>query len=434
VLAAGLLTGGIVVPLAGLAVARAAVRRTAPARGQLSSAVTDLLAGAADLHAFGACEIGLRRAQDASGELTAMSRRSATASGLGVAMAALVAGITVWAVLLIGVAAVGSGTLTRVPLAVVVLTALAAFEAVTTLPAAAVQLGHARVAATRIAEVVDSPDPVTGPARPRPLPPRRCQTGGSSAAGLTASADDPFTVRLVDAAVRYRPGGPLAIDGVTLELPPGRRIALVGRTGAGKSTVAAVLLRFRDLSGGSATLGGHELASYDADDVRKVIGGYPQDPHLFDTTIGENLRIARPAASDDELAAVAARVGLADWIAALPMGWDTPVGPLGRAVSGGQRQRIALARALLADPAVLILDEPTAHLDVESRQVMTADLLAATAGRATLLITHDLSGLDQVDEVIVLERGIVAERGTHQQLLSAGRGYWQMWQAQAGTT
>jgi ABC-type multidrug transport system fused ATPase/permease subunit len=194
--------------------------------------------------------------------------------------------------------------------------------------------------------------------------------------------------------------------------------------------VAAVLLRFIDLAGGTATLGGAELASYAPADVRTVISGCAQDPHLFDTTIAGNIRLARPGASQPEMDEVAARARLLTWIRSLPAGWDTKVGPGGTAVSGGERQRIALARALLADPALLILDEPTAHLDPDNRRALTADLLAATEGRATLLITHDLDGLDQVDEIVVLDHGRVTERGTHLELLQAG-GLYQRMQAAA---
>jgi ATP-binding cassette subfamily C protein CydC len=142
-----------------------------------------------------------------------------------------------------------------------------------------------------------------------------------------------------------------------------------------------------------------------------MIGGCPQDPHIFDTTVRDNLRLARPGASDEQLEAAAARARLLPWIESLPQGLDTRVGARGAAMSGGERQRLALARALL--------DEPTAHLDPEAAAALTADLLAVTAGRSTLLITHDLTGLEQVDEIVVLDRGKVTARGTYRELTAA---------------
>ena len=412
VLAAGLLTAGVVVPLAGAAVARKATREGAPARGRLAATVTGLLDGAADLHAFGAAEAALARADAADAELTRADGRTATASALGAGLMSAVTGLTVWGVLLLGVAATGTGALSRVPLAVLTLTALAAFEAVTALPAAAVQLGQARVSAARIAAVTDTPDPVRDPCCPRALPP------------------GPFSIQLRDATVRYQPGGPPALDRVSLDLPPGRRVALVGANGAGKSTVAAVLMRFCELTAGAVLLNGHDLASYTADDVRSVIGGCPQDPHLFDATIRDNLRLARPDATDEELEAAAARARLLPWITSLPRGWETPVGAHGAAVSGGERQRLALARAFLADPALLILDEPTAHLDPGSRRALTADLLHATEDRSVLFITHEPDGLDQVDQIVVLDHGRVVEHGSHQQLRHAGGHYQGIWESE----
>jgi ATP-binding cassette subfamily C protein CydC len=440
-LAAGLLAAGALVPWLAAARARRTGEHLAPARGEFTASFTDLLAGAADLHAFGAAEPAAARAAGSGAELARMERRAASGMGLGTGLSSAAAGLTVWAVLGLAVAATGTGALTRVPLAVVTLTALAAFEAVTALPAAAIQLGQARTSAARVTSVLDTPDPVRDPAAPLPLP-----TG-------------PVRVRLRGACVAYEPGGPLALDGVDLDLVPGRRVALIGPSGAGKSTVAAVLLRFCELSGGTATLGGvagpepaergaagpepaergvagpgpaghgEALSTYAADDVRTVIGGCAQDPHIFDTTIAGNLRLARPAATEEQLASAAGRAGLLDWITSLPLGWDTPVGAHGTAISGGQRQRLALARALLADPPLMVLDEPTAHLDPDSRRALTADILTVTQGRATLLITHDLDGLDQVDEIVLLDHGRVAARGTHAELLRSSGLYRHMWLA-----
>jgi ATP-binding cassette, subfamily C, bacterial CydC len=409
-LAVGLLAAGVGIPVLAAVAARGAARRLAPARGQLAGTFSDLMAGAAELHAYGAQDTALIPVTAADRDMTRQADRNAAVSGLSAGLSSAIAGLALWGVLLLGVAATGDGTLSRVPLAVLTLTALASFEVVTALPAAAVQLGQARISGRRIAAVVDAPDPVREPVAPRPLP------------------DGPVSVRLRGAQVRYRPGGRPALDGLDLDLPPGRRVGLVGPNGAGKSTVASVLLRFVELSAGTATLNGHDLASYAADDVRTRIGGCPQDPYIFDTSLRENLRLARPDAPDDQLADVAARAGLLDWIESLPLGWDTPAGARGAALSGGQQQRLALARALLADPDLLILDEPAAHLHPEARRALTADLLAATAGRATLFITHDRDGLDQLDEIVVLEDGRVAERGSHAALIRANGSYQRMWQ------
>jgi ABC-type transport system involved in cytochrome bd biosynthesis fused ATPase/permease subunit len=439
VLAVGLLAAGTLVPWLAAARARQAGLRLAPARGEFAAHFTDLMSGAADLHAFGAVDAAAGRTARSGAALATMERRAASGMGLGTGLSSATAGLTVWAVLALAVAATGAGTLTRVPLAVVTLTALAAFEVVVALPAAAIQLGQARAGAARLTAVVDAPDPVRDPPAPLPLP-----------AG-------PVRVRLRGAQVRYEPGGPLALGGaagsglaergaagsglaergaagsglaergVDLDLAPGRRVALVGPTGAGKSTVAAVLLRFCELSGGSATLNGQDLSAYAADDVRTVIGGCAQDPHIFNTTIAGNIRLARPGATHEQLITAADRAGLLPWIESLPLGWDTPVGAHGAAISGGQRQRLALARALLADPALMILDEPTAHLDPDSRRALTADILTATQGRATLLITHDLDGLDQVDEIVVLDQGRVVARGTHAELVRSGGLYRRMY-------
>jgi ATP-binding cassette, subfamily C, bacterial CydC len=415
VLGGGLLAAGVAVPWLAARCARQSAQGTAPVRGELGAALTDLLGGAADLFAFGAQGAALDRATAADGELTRLARRSSVASGLGTGLIAAVSGLTLWAILVLGVSATGGGALGRVPLAVVTLTALAAFETVTTLPAAAVQLSQSRQSAARITEILDAPDPVPAPADPRPLPP------------------GPWPIQLRGAQVRYTPGGPPAIDGLDLDLRPGQRVALIGPSGAGKSTVASVLLRFCDLTAGTATLAGHDLASYAPDEVRTIVGGCPQDPHIFDATIRDNLQLARPGATQKELSAAAARARLLPWIQSLPLGWDTSAGTHGVAMSGGERQRLALARALLADPAVLVLDEPAAHLDPANRRALTADLLAATEGRATLLITHDLDGLDQVDEIVVLDHGKVAERGTHRQLTAAGGLYWQMLELERAT-
>jgi ATP-binding cassette, subfamily C, bacterial CydC len=386
-LAVGLLCAGAAVPWIAAMLAQRADARLASARGDLTARVADVVAGAPELLAFGADAAALALCDEADARLTRLTRRSAVVSAVSSGLSTLTLGATVWGMLLLSVAAQHSGRLSRVALAAVVLTGLAAFEATGPLSAAAQQLAAARASARRIFEVIDLPDPVTEPADPLPVP-----TGA-------------VHLQMRDARLRYAPDAPFALDGVSLNLPAGRHVALLGRSGAGKSTLVTALTRMRDLDGGDITLNGISVSRFTSDDVRRVVGGCLADPYLFDSTIRENIRLARPEATSQELDAVAERVRLLGWIQSIPLGWDTPVGTHGSSVSGGQRQRIALARALLADPAVMILDEPTAHLDRATADALMDDVRRATHGRTLLLITHDRRHTKGFDEVIVLEAG-----------------------------
>ena len=189
------------------------------------------------------------------------------------------------------------------------------------------------------------------------------------------------------------------LDDVSLRLPPGGRVALVGPSGAGKTTVTNLLLRFLDPETGRVTLAGRDLREYRQEDVRRPIAVAGQDSYLFSTSIRENLRIGRPGATDAELEVALRRAGIRDWVAGLPDGLDTLVGEQGRELSGGQRQRLSIARALLADAPLLVLDEPTAHLDQSAAQRLVEDVFEAAGDRSVLLITHRPEGLDLVDEI-----------------------------------
>jgi ATP-binding cassette subfamily C protein CydCD len=208
---------------------------------------------------------------------------------------------------------------------------------------------------------------------------------------------------------------------VDLLLTPGRRVAVVGPSGSGKTTLAHVLLRFLDPESGGYALGpdASDATALDSDAVRRLVGLCAQDAHIFDSSLRENLRLARPSATDDDLHAALAAARLDTWVGELPDGLDTLVGESGARLSGGQRQRLALARALLADFPVLVLDEPAEHLDLATADALTADLLAATEGRTTVLITHRLAGLEAVDEVVVLDGGRTVQRGPYGELAAA---------------
>ncbi|WP_327409408.1 thiol reductant ABC exporter subunit CydD [Streptomyces sp. NBC_01281] len=392
-LAVGLLAAGAGVPLVTGAVARRAERRLAPARGALATQVADLLTGTAELTVAGALPARTAETRRADGVLTRISSRAATATALGDGLTALVCGLTVAATALVGAQAVAAGRLDGVLMAVVVLTPLAAFEAVMGLPLAVQYRQRVHKSAERVYEVLDAPDPVREPERPRQAP------------------ASPFPLRLEGVRARHAGQHRDALAGLDLTLDEGRRVAVVGTSGAGKTTLAQVLLRFLDAEAGTYTLGGVDAYGMDGDSVRRLVGLCAQDAHLFDSTVRENLLLARKDATEAGLRDALGRARLIDWVDGLPDGLDTLIGEHGARLSGGQRQRLALARALLADFPVLVLDEPAEHLDLATADALTADLLAATEGRTTLLITHRLAGLDAVDEVIVLADGAVVQRG-----------------------
>ncbi|KPI07737.1 ABC transporter, CydDC cysteine exporter (CydDC-E) family, permease/ATP-binding protein CydD, partial [Actinobacteria bacterium OK074] len=400
VLAAGLLVAGVGVPLLTAAVARRAERRLAPARGLLATQVADLLTGTAELTVAGALPARRAEVRAADAALTRIASRGATAGALGAGLTALVTGLTVAASALVGAQAVAAGRLHGVTMAVVVLTPLAAFEAVLGLPLAAQFRQRVRRSAERVYEVLDAPEPVREPEVPAAAPAR------------------PFPLVVRGLTARYPGQDRDALAGLDLRLDRGRRIAVVGASGAGKTTLAQVLLRFLDADAGSYTLGGVDGYALDGDDVRRMVGLCAQDAHLFDSSVRENLLLARKGATEAELRDALGRARLLEWVDGLPEGIDTLVGEHGARLSGGQRQRLALARALLADFPVLVLDEPGEHLDLPTADALTGDLLAATAGRGVLLITHRLAGLEAVDEVIVLDEGRVVQRGEFAELVA----------------
>ena len=415
VLLSALLVAALAVPWLTGALARRSESRQAEARGELAAAVIDLMDGQADLAAYGATDAQLARIAAADAELTAISSRAAGTAGVGIGLTTLLAGLAALGSLVVGVPAVHAGRLQGVLLAVIVLVPLAAFELVVGLPAATQALQRARSAAARVFAVTGAPPLVEDPPSPAPLPAA------------------PYDLVAQGVVAHYPGAGAPALDGAGLRLGPGRRIALVGASGAGKSAMAAVLLRFLPYDAGTVRLSGTDLRALAGDDVRRVVGLVTQDAHLFDTTLAENLRIGRRGATDDELHAVLARVGLGQWVAHLSQGLATEVGERGARLSGGQRQRVALARALLADFGILVLDEPAEHLDPEAADAITADVLTLTAGRATLLITHRLVGLKSIDEILVMAQGQIVERGSHDDLLASGGRYAQLWGREDGT-
>jgi thiol reductant ABC exporter CydC subunit len=384
VLAAGLVAGGVAVPSVVGRLRRRAGTREADARAALTSELVEAVRGAPELAVYGRTDESLHALAVADSALAGVARRAAVADGAANGLGLLVTGATVVGVLAVAVSAHAAGNLSRVLIALLALLALASFEAVQPLAQSARELAETLTAGERVLELTERTSAVEDPAAPAPLP-----------AG-------PFAVALEDVDARYAAGETPVLDRVNLRLEPGHRVALVGPSGAGKTTVVNLLARFLDPEAGRVTLGGVDLRTYRQEDVRRAIAVAGQDSHIFSTTIRANVRLARPDATDEELEDALARARILDWVRSLPDGMDTLVGEEGRELSGGQRQRLVVARALLAGSPVLVLDEPTAHLDTETAERLLDDVLDAAEDRTVLLITHRPEGLDRMDDVVHL--------------------------------
>ena len=384
VLAAGLLLGGVVVPVAAASLSRRFVSSQAEARGALSAELVETLAGSAELAAFGLEQDRLRTFRRLDARLVRIARRASLSDGTGDGLRLLVTGATIVGVLAVAVSAHAEGGLDRVLIAMLALLPLAAFEAVQPLTEAFRELGASVAAGRRILDLADREPRIADPAEPLPTP------------------ATPLPIVLDNVSARYGPHESPALEGFSLRLEAGRRVVLLGRSGAGKTTVVRLLLRFLDPERGRVTLAGEDLRRYRQEDVRRLIAVAGQDAHLFSTSIRDNLTLARPEASDEELERALRSARILDWVQRLPQGLDTLVGEDGRELSGGQRQRIVLARALLTDAPVLVLDEPTAHLDAPTAKRLVEDMFSAARDRTVLLITHRPEGIDLADEVVVL--------------------------------
>lgn len=372
VLLVSLLLAATLVPWLTAQAAATGESDTAAARGQHQADVVAFLDALPEIIAVGAQQDWLNRLGDDERQVQHLARRSAWATGRAGMLAVLLTGGAALAMLLVAVPAVARGSLPAVALAVLVLLPLATHEAVSSMPGAALALGRVRGAADRVDSVLQAPDPVPDPVDPAPT---------SDGYAHRAPA-----LRVRGLRARWS-SGPEVLHGIDFDVSAGSHVTIAGPSGAGKSTLLAVLARFLPYEG-SITLDGTELQAIAGGDVRQVVGWCPQEPHLFDTSIAENLRFVRPGCSDEQIRKVLDAVGLGPWLDTLPAGLQTGVGEHGSQVSGGQRHRLGVARVLLAGHPLVLLDEPTEHLDEATAAVVTGELLQALAGRTVLWVTH----------------------------------------------
>ncbi len=394
----GMLALGLGVPLLMRRAGREPAREVVTLRAELNAALVDGVQGMADVVAFGAEDEQLAHITGLSDALIAAQARLTRLDGLQAALGVLIVSLTMIGVLWAAIPAVEG-----VNLATLALATVASFEAITPLPLTFQHLESSLAAAGRLTELVEGVTPaVSDPPGPSPAP-------------------QGYDLVVEELTFSY-PGEPAntppALDHVSFRVRQGEAVALVGPSGAGKSTLLNLLLRFWDYDTGTIRLGGHDLRAYRADDARALIGVVAQHTHLFNTSLRENLLIARPDASEDQIIAAARQARLHDFVTGLPGGYDTLVGEQGLGLSGGERQRVALARALLKDAPLLVLDEATANLDAVTEQAVMETVWGLAAGRTTLIITHRLAGLERADRVLVLAGGRIVEEGRHADLLA----------------
>jgi ATP-binding cassette subfamily C protein CydC len=367
-------------------------RRIAEDEAALRTAVIDGVQGMAELTLNGAAERQAQRIDSLSRRLIADQTRLSSDHGLTQAAVGLCASLSLWVMLWIAIPLVNDGRLMPPQLAMLALFTLASFEAVAPLPQAFQMLGRTLAAAHRLFAIVDTEPAVAEPSTPSPRPER-------------------FDLAFDDVGFTYPDAPRPALSGIRLQVPQGTRAAVIGATGSGKSTLFNLLLRFWAPDSGRIRIGGHDILDFHGDDLRRHIAVVSQHTHLFDATIRENLLIADPEASQEAIEAACRVAQIHDFIAELPEGYDTWVGETGVRLSGGQGRRIAVARALLKDAPILLLDEPTEGLDAATERDLMQALDTLMTGRTVLLITHRPAGLDWVDQVLVLDQGRELARG-----------------------
>jgi len=411
VLFSGFVLLGILLPAAVTIVQKPIADELVAVKGQMKAQLVDSITGIVELAAFGQIQRQSDRIATIDDRLAQLQGRVVNISGILDALGLFIVNATVWLVLWLAIPLVHSGQLEGIYLAVVALTVQSSFEGVLPLPLAVHYLAESLAAARRLFAIVDMSPAVID------------ETGGIS---MTTDV----TIEVENLSFRYKEQGAEVLRNISFTVALGQSVAIVGPSGAGKSTLLYLLLRFGDYHQGSICLGGHELKNYDSQDLRNLFSVVSQQSHLFNASIRDNILLAKPEASEAEFSQAIQNAELKGLIEALPQGYDTMVGQNGYALSGGQRQRIAIARALLKNAPVLILDEPTVGLDPLTEEAIMTTIGNLREGRTIILITHRLTGLKDMGKIIVLESGCIVEQGSQEELLKHEGLFYRLWHLQ----
>ncbi len=402
---------GVGVPLLAGLLARRLGRRELELRAELGVQMVDGIQGVQDLLALGRVSDQERKISNLGQKLGQVQKRMAAIGGLQNALNDLMMNLAMVTILILAIPLVNESSIPAVYLAFLALLTLGSFEAVQPLGTAFQFLGRSLGAGERLFEIADAEPQIMDPDNPLPPP-------------------IDYILEFDHVGFRYREDEPPVLGEISFKVEPGNRIAIVGPSGSGKSTLVSLALRFWDPTHGEVRLGGHSIRDYAQEDLRRAIGVVAQGTHLFNETLRDNLLLARPDATDFEIESALEQAQLIEFVRHLPQGLDTPLGEQGLRLSGGERQRLAIARALLEDAPVLILDEPTANLDPATEHELLAAVYDSMTRRATLVITHRLVHMERMDEILVLDRGRIVERGTHYQLLEKNGLYKRMVEVQ----
>jgi ATP-binding cassette subfamily C protein CydC len=411
VLLGGVVLLGILLPIIVSIVQKSIAEELVAGRTQMKAQLVDSITGIVELAAFGQTRRQAQRIAELEERVAGLQGRVVNMTGMVDAFGLLIVNGTVWLVLWFAIPLVHSGQLEGIYLAVVALTVQSGFEAVLPLPLAVHYWSESMAAARRLFAIVDRTPAVL-----------------NKTEGIMASAD--ATIKVEGLSFRYHEQGTEVLRDISFTLTSGHSLAIVGPSGAGKSTLLYLLLRFWDYDQGSIWLGGHELKSYHSQKLRNMFSVVSQQSHMFNASIRDNILLAKPDASDIEFQQVLESAELSEWMKTLPQGCNTMVGQNGYALSGGQRQRIAIARALLRNAPILILDEPTVGLDALTEEAIMGTIEKLMEGRTTILITHRLTGLQNMDDILVLEAGVLVEQGSQRELLAREGLFYQLWHLQ----